>query len=307
MVARVGEVPPAAGRRRTEYCLEKGLLALVVAQRRYGPALVALTDVPQLGITGLPGDYPLQERHPAWLRDEVGERRMWQWRAIRARTSKSPLLAEGGEIRRLVSSGLRSAIDAYDWLDDVCQDLPADETVIDIGSFDVDAGGNAILSDLRAGAHRYAHLFGELNGGLFGCEFRREEDDYWYDSCALQLMHFRFGLSIGFTARRVCAVCSLDAGDCDHIPGRSYASSAGGPDLVAELVMRDPVMHETTLTPRPRDPLCRVKSVSIDPRVISAISGRYPKSADRILNDECLYPCAGFESPDLDKLFPATT
>ena len=300
LIAREGEIPPVSGPIRNDYCMEAGLDALTVARRSYGQALIEVSGVRPGALRLLPRPYPLHETHPLWLRHGVGNARRSQWSyARRGLTEQRP---SSGRIQSLATSALRSSIDAYNWLDDVVHDLPGD-TMVDVGTFASERAGLHLLADLISDSHRLAHAAGELLGGLFGCYYSLGQDGFWYDDCAVRLMHFRMGLSIGFTARYVCSVCGLDAGECLHTPGVHYEvrapSDDGSPTIVAGYRMKDPVMHETTLTPRPGDPLARITAVSVDRAELAKLIGRPPTSDDRVSSPECLHPCGGFGALDL--------
>lgn len=327
LVLRTGTMPPESGPQRNQECIAQGLVALADSRRKYGQSLIALTGLRANGLVDLPRPYALESPHPQWLIESVGRRRIRQWAAARMKFSRAnqseqfysqaaaqPRLQ--GQAATFARAAEQSSADAYNWLDDARVDLGGN-TVVDIGSFG-QAGLPRPLSALLDEAHTLAHYAGELTGGLFGC-FYTYEDGEWYDSCIVSRMHVRLGLSAGLTARYVCTVCGLTAGECDHLAGECYPAEPDAPDnseaansehdtllVVADYRLHDPVAHEVTLTRRPRDPLARIKAVSIDLGDETTRLGRPPTEGDRLWNHACLFPCVGFREPDLTEFESST-
>ncbi len=152
--------------------------------------------------------------------------------------------------------------------------------------------------------HQWIHTIGAFVAANFGCAHELSEG-LWFTRCPVVLVHLRVGLSVGFTATRVCSICRLDIMECDHILGRQYAVGGGQdaegicrvcaivgcrehregvtyPVTAHPLVISVDELREISLVPRPRDPLARVQAVSLLPAEVV----RY-----RPAQGEC--PCAG--------------
>ena len=76
LILRIGEMPPAAGPARAQWCVSQGLAALADARRNHGIALcAAMAHLPH-GPSDLPRPYPLHSLHPEPLALVVGRARV---------------------------------------------------------------------------------------------------------------------------------------------------------------------------------------------------------------------------------------
>jgi len=322
-ILHVGVMPPAAGPARTEWCIERGLTSIKDARRNYGLALrKVLAQLPP-GID-LPSTYPLHELHSEKTAIAIGSGRVEFWFGLRQRLDalheslrqrNAKLYGAEWQVADKASrSALQSAADGFNWFDDARQDLNL-EQLIDISSFTGQPTSPQSVGALVDQAHALVHSVGELVGGLFGCRITFEED-CWYDECIVSLLHLRFGTSAGLRVRYECTVCWKDPGDCGHEPGQTYTVNAARSKegvctvcgeaeclahepgamykIVADAKLADPYIREVTLTPRPRDPLCRITSRSVDDDSLRARLGHIPTPDEVVLDHTCMYPCTGF-------------
>ena len=309
-ILRVGALPPAAGPARTQWCVDQGLSALTDSRKQHGTALrTVMLHLPN-GPADLPSPYPLHELHPKSRALVIGRSRVASWFALRRR------LPGGGweSAEQPGRAGLQAAADAFNWLDDARQDL-GEEALVDVASFIGRAAKPQSVGSLIETAHATVHASGELVGGLFGCRITYEEGR-WTDRCIVDLLHLRFGNSPGMAVRHLCSVCGLDAGDCGHEMGEPYTVRAArigdgqctvcrendcavhqpGTDyqVIARETLADPRLREVSLTPRPRDPLARIASRSVEDERLQAQLGRLPHPDEMVLDHACMYPCTGF-------------
>jgi len=323
IMLHVGVMPPAAGPARTDWCLEHGLASLKIARRNYGLALrKVLTHLPDR--LDLPPTYPLHELHSEKAATDIGCGRVESWFGLRKRLDaldeslrqRNLVLydAEWQVAQKASRTALQSAADSFNWLDDARKDIDH-EQLIDITSYTGQSANPQTADMLVDQAHTMVHSAGELVGGLFGCRMTYDEDR-WYDECVVSLLHLRFGTSAGLRVRYECTVCREDPGDCEHEPGQTYAMSAARSEegvctvcdkadcpthepgiiyeIVADAKLTDPYLREVTLTPRPRDPLCRITSLSVGDDYLLATLGRLPEPGEIVLDHKCMYPCTGF-------------
>lgn len=260
----------------------------------------------------MPPPYPLHARHPENLCDTVGHLRVEQWLRFRSalRSDRWHINATEQDFRLAESqarSALKTACDAYDYIDDIAWDYP--EHVLQL-----DGGELRTLEELLSRCHALAHRSGELVGGVFGCAFEHE-DGHWYDRCRLSLMHLRFGSSAGFTARYVCTICKAAVGECLHERGIVYHVTAtvtpeGFCDICgdrceehdpgatyglrADLRLADIEMQEVSMVARPRDPLARIQKRSVDETTLRTVLGRVPHPDEHVECYLCMFPCRGF-------------
>ncbi|MEY9966573.1 hypothetical protein ABIA33_004638 [Streptacidiphilus sp. MAP12-16] len=194
-----------------------------------------------------------------------------------------------GELEEVARRSLNQAVDAFNFLED------------------------SHLSDL---AHRHAHEVAALTSGLFGCAFEYREGTYW-DVCPVSLMHQRWGMSMGFTAIRMCSICSEDLDTCPHLLGTRYqvtvtrtdegqcnvCGTQECPHKVGQSVgaypypvMADGAIHEVSMVSRPRDPLARLNKIEISMDLLTKTLGKEP-TGQKITCYRCLHPCSGFTHP----------
>jgi hypothetical protein len=330
-VLRFGPLPPAAGPARFDWCIEHGIVALVGASRSFGACLLCvMTHLPD-GPESLPEPYMLEELHSQENALRIGRWRVEQWFGLRrnldsidASMQRQGLaLFDSGwhKAETLGRAALRSAADAYNWLEDAQLDLGAD-TYIDISSFFDMGHAPQAMSELVRKSHALVHRAGELVGGLFGCNMQYE-DGRWFDECIVDLMHLRLGNSPGMSVRFTCSICLQDPGDCEHEPGRPYPLEACGSDdglcnicdaeecaehipgrtyqAIAGRKITDANLREVSLTGRPRDPLARIAGRSVGNERMIRHLGRLPKESERVLDHSCMYPCHGFRGMPADE------
>ncbi len=166
------------------------------------------------------------------------------------------------------------------------------------------------LSDL---VHQHAHHVAALVGGLFGCHIEYSDETYW-DVCRLTLMHNRLGMSVGFTANRLCSVCKQDIDSCPHLLDTQYdVTVRRDPDGVCNVcgrlscthtdgdtvsafprpMMSQMQLHEVSLVSRPRDPLARFTKIEFSQEVLQQGLGEFPTGED-LCCYRCLNSCSGF-------------
>lgn len=165
-------------------------------------------------------------------------------------------------------------------------------------------------------AHHHAHEVAAFVGGIFGCEVPFEGGEYW-DTCPVSLMHHRWGISIGFTAERLCSLCGEDLDECPHMIDTSYevlvaSASDGTCTACGELLcnhvdgeimhvcphamIREASLHEVSLVRNPRDPLARITRMDITSEVLRQSLGTDPAGRP-LACYRCLHPCRGFSFP----------
>jgi len=330
LILRFGEMPPAAGPARAQWCVSRGLTALADARKKHGIALRAVMAHLPHGPSDLPRQYPLHSLHPELLALVVGRARVRSWFALRrqldhidgvARRNGLVMLGTAWEAAEQCGrAAVQAAADGFNWLDDAHKDLGG-ETRVDVASFIGRPADPQPVGALVDAAHATAHAAGELVGGLFGCRMVHDREQ-WNDRCTLALLHLRFGNSAGLAVRYECSVCRQDPGDCEHEPGAIYtvraARTANGEctvcgvsdcnvhppgtahQVTTRAVLSDPRLREVSITPRPRDPLTRITSRPVEDEDIRARLGRLPDPDEEILSHACMYPCTGFiELPEL--------
>jgi hypothetical protein len=292
-------IPPAAGPLRTAFLEHEGIVSLRKSCGEYGEAL-RIT-----GLSLLPDMRFLPRTGGMWKTfvssDDAAEPRARQrsWRDGRRASREwremcSDILGISfAESKAAAESSARSALDNAVAAFNCLEDHPLGEL-----------------------AHQHAHLVAELVGGMFGCRIRMDDGVYW-DECPLSLMHQRWGFSIGFTSTRICSICRADIDVCPHLIGHLYpviiekdregrcngcgrtdCTHAPGRTLdVTPVAIHDSVdLHEVSMTPRPRDPLARVKGIALDTDMLTAALGRRP-CGEVLSCYRCLNPCSGFVVP----------
>jgi hypothetical protein len=323
-VLRVGPLPPAAGPARTQWCVEHGLTSLADSRRNYGIALREVIAHLPNGTADLPLTYPMHERHSKETALNIGRERVSSWFGLRNRLNNLDRSMRGRGLRlfgpewqkgeKAGRASLQSAADSFNWLDDARHDLDQ-EALIDVTSFPGRSTKPRPLGALIDQAHATVHTTGELVGGLFGCRMAYR-DGRWHDECIVDLLHLRFGNSVGMHVRYECSICRRDPGDCEHEPGLSYKVPAARTedgacticnvmecsshqpgntyDVLADAKLANPQLREVSLTPRPRDPLTRITSRSVEDEDLRIQLGRVPKPDEIVLDHACMYPCRGF-------------
>jgi hypothetical protein len=288
--ARYGEVPPAVGPARNRYLRENGAASLAAAKRELGIASREAFAIAEHAGVSLPRfERPVDVRLdlPS-LRDAVVARRQQWWevrRAVVEQVSVEPLPGDPH-----ARAALRSAVDALNYLED---------------------------TELAAAAHLLIHQAGELVGGLYGCSLEHDRGKR-LRTCLVVTSHLRVGNSVGFTARRACSLCGGDMSDpdqCAHLPGRGYQVAVHRTEtgecslcksrdcdhevgsryeVTARPVVVDLELHEVSVVPRPRDPLCRCDAIEIPTERMRRELGRRPRADEALVCYECIGACSGF-------------
>jgi hypothetical protein len=327
-------LPPPAGPARTEFCIIEGVRALNAGRRKYGQALIGVGAHFPRRLADLPPKYPLHEQHSELWSRRLGRARGRAWFRLRnqiddlddaARTLGARHLGRAwAGAESAARSALEAAVAAFNWLDDVAQDL--DESIsIDVDSFSCATGirgwGLVTTGALLDQAHNLAHLAGELAGGLFGCRLVHDGEE-WTKRCPLSLMHIRLGNSPGMTVRYSCWICGQDPAECDHEPGKAYnvvAAHSNGECNICRFSDSDSCehivgqvyhvragrsiveadLHEVSLVLRPRDPLARIESINCEDDRMRGRFGFVPSPDSMLLCHDCMYPCTGFSGRDL--------
>lgn len=280
LVIRTGvPLPPAAGPHRTAMLLRDGHAALAAARQIFGTALIELQSLPVDVLRLAP--FNAWQRWPASPFTTAAYPRVGvAWLQARDALRRVPT-AEAAVVeaaRGGLDQALHAVVDAYNFL----EDQPVEATV-----------------------HALAHAIGELRSGLFGCPLRVEQHRL-VQACPLTLLHIRRGMSMGFTARRLCSICRDDLDECEHLLGETYdirvrrvegtCTACGSQNCAHQPgqsvqtspypVITDIDLHEVSLVSRPRDPLARIREI------------RRPVPAGKVVRSRpwclCWRPCDGF-------------
>jgi hypothetical protein len=322
-------LPPPSGPARTNFCLVEGVAAFRQSLRNYGQALAIVGVHIPGGLSRLPVRYPLHEPHSEKRSKSVGRRRVERWFGLRnelddleaaARLLGSTYLGrDWNEGERAARAALGRAVEAFNWFDDVLQEL-GECTFFDLNALpqwtDMMGRGHVGIGALLDRVHELAHLAGELVGGLFGCKLVHEGDE-WTKQCPLSVMHIRLGYSMGMTATYTCNICGEDPSECDHEPGEIYNVIAGrvggecnicsasgdcqhrvGEDywVRTNRTVTGGEIHEVSLVPRPRDPLARITSIGGAEERMRQRYGFVPTPDCTLLCHDCMYPCTGLNN-----------
>lgn len=260
LILRYGEIPPAGGAERTDYVLYQGHLA----NQRAGLLLDRSTAAVEAA-TGAPVPVWLASTPPAGHSADDARKDLLTASelVVSLALAWSPNLTTLPGLRPLpgevdARNALRRAKETYHWL--------AETEHAEMG-------------------HRNLHAIGRYVSVLYGCYHLWDDDDQsWYEVCPSRLAHIPYGQSPGFTTGYICSVCGDDPSECEHHPDDTVdmvASRVTGRCSICDAENRcehepgtthpvrpraiwtDPVMHETSLVPRPRDPLARISEVEI--------------------------------------------
>lgn len=318
LVARTNvPLPPPAGVSRTHHCLREGVLELFTARRlgwRSDTLLHRALASPEVGGV-LPGGGALRVGvNRSFVRDD-GASRVVQWFALRGRAFKYFKLQlalnnvqpfrDYKQAEEAIRSAMKASGRSYLWLKDVAFDM-------DLATSIKLHRGESTLGELLEEAHASLHRFGEIYGGLYGCEFAYE-DGVWFQECDVHLPHVPIANSMGFTCRYMCTVCGEDASSCQHARGVSYEVKVRRPEaacslcahsqencehqdgeivkVVANGIITDINIREFSMVHRARDPLARITSVEVSALDLADRLGRMPVAGETVLCHTCMYPC----------------
>lgn len=276
LLLQVGEIPPAAGEARNRFLEKRGKQAKREAAKLFRQALAEI-DL-YMARVALPfSSNPTRRAH---LHDMEPRTRAWDGLRVRLLTAAEN--SDGGlPGERASRAALGHAVHAF-------RDLRA-------------------AQDNEAG-HLILHRYGEFVSGLYGCWMEWDpEEGLWYDTCPVVHAHSPYGFSIGFTARRLCSICRLEISSCEHLSIVPYVVMAERYDdqglekcsvchesscehhvgseheVYQRTLMKDPVIHETSLTPDPREPRTRVDALEMDPQPPPPMSAVTPLRCRRCL------------------------
>jgi hypothetical protein len=166
--------------------------------------------------------------------------------------------------------------------------------------------------------HKYLHQIGRWTRQTFGCEFDWDGEIY-RTSCPVKLADKRFGVSVGFTGRRMCSICNQEYWECPHYGDRLYWVRGGpttfGPcrvcveegevcehspgELYAAPVVRhwrEKVLEEVSIVDVPANPLARPVDLEIETDALSrAVRKAFPDVP--AFCGHCLRPYHGLPEP----------
>jgi len=228
-------------------------------------------------------DRDLREEAVAKRRDDyLGEARS-------LRDQASSLLASDYEAaERCARRALDRVVRAFWWT----EDQPEEETV-----------------------HEVMHGLGRWVRETFDCTIHFSNGVY-EQRCPVAIAHKRMGMSVGFTARRMCSLCGEDISECLHLPGIAYLVPGGiGPggccpvclseacadhdpaqtyrvSAVSKIVDMD--VHEISLVGRPRQPEARLLSIPLPTDDLRETLGPEFVVGMPLSCDKCLSGCSGF-------------
>ncbi len=192
---------------------------------------------------------------------------------------------------------------------------------------DVEAlGRDALASAVRAlnlledlpeadDAHRLIHEIGMFVSRHFGCKIDLR-NGLWRWRCPAIIAHLRLGLSVGFTAPRICSICrqNIMSDQCPHLPSHTYEVEVSDPTRCpcgtnncrshrtgailsvypTSLVEEADSIEEVSWVPRPRDPLARIKAISYTAEQMAVfMRADIPSSARIIECFHCRQACTG--------------
>ncbi|MCS7479075.1 hypothetical protein ACFFQW_25955 [Umezawaea endophytica] len=308
-------LPPAAGTPRAEFLRWQGGKELMQSLHEYGKSLLLLGidlmgDIGKIplprGIEGLPVTVHLNGKthQDSWRLAGISVnncgRMHLSFRFLGISALEPNENSYFGSLRDLpvwkaaesaARNSLNLAVDAYNCLED---------------------------SDIADPAHQHVHNIAAFVSGYFGCKIRFDEDVY-LDTCALSLVHHRWGNSVGFTSRRVCSICREDLDECAHLLDVEYpvlvqklegicnvCGTEGCSHVNGETVESYPSpvidamdLREVSVVPRPRDPHARPVGIEIDLEFLERLLGHDPSGRD-VKCTRCLYQCDGFYDPWLN-------
>jgi len=169
-------------------------------------------------------------------------------------------------------------------------------------------------SEIEEAQHELMHRIGHWTRKNFSCHLGFDEEGY-YRECPLDIAHTRIGMSIGFTANRVCSLCGNDLSECPHMPGRAYWARGGAgatgkcrvcreascrhrPDRLyrAQVVsiVESGELREISFVPRPANPEARLTRIPVSTTDLAEAIGSSFIRGINVSCNKCLGPCPGF-------------
>ena len=180
-------------------------------------------------------------------------------------------------------------------------------------------------TELEDRQHELMHTIGRWVRENVGCNLEFDEGRY-ARTCPIDIAHKRIGLSIGFTARRLCSICGDDLSECPHRRGHSYwvrggTTAARRCPVCIEDDRRetDPCTHrndrlyrvsvaacvtrmrgrEVSWVRRPANPEARLSAIPVRTETLIERFGPAFEVGQPVRCDKCLGSCWGFvEFPD---------
>lgn len=299
VVALPGPVPPARGDARRTFLARRGAQS---AERAY-----ELFQESQKAVRSHIGDVelPFNDDRFGRISRQEAQRRKASWISVQGALIVGSLdLRNTTAAHRLLGVPPRSSLPGEDHAQEALKEA--------IGAYrDLNAPGMGEIKP-ASDAHWNMHLLAEYVSGLFGCFMRWDsQEEIWLDCCQVDRAHVPYGASPGFTSTILCSICRLDIADCIHHPDQPYPVSVEhyvAPDGASQCsvchepacdhvegavievqqgtLMVDRVIHETTITPNPREPRALIGELGFDPQPPAPKSPNAPLRCWR-----CLLPC----------------
>jgi hypothetical protein len=163
--------------------------------------------------------------------------------------------------------------------------------------------------------HELMHDLGRWVRQTFGCTIIPKDGAYM-ETCPVSIAHRRMGMSIGFTAQRLCSLCGEDISECLHMPGTAYLVPGGiGPSGCCPVCLSEtctehdsahtyrvsPVamimdmdLQEISLVPRPSQPEARLTAISMSSDDLREYLGPGFVVGMPLSCNKCLSGCWGF-------------
>lgn len=165
------------------------------------------------------------------------------------------------------------------------------------------------------GIHESMHELGRWVRETFGCTILFRNGRY-EQRCPVDIAHKKMGMSIGFTAKRLCSLCGEDISECPHMFETAYLVPGGvGPSgrcpvcLSDSCTEHDPAdtyrvsvvslvtdadVQEISLVARPKQPEARFLSIPLPTDDLHEFLGPGFVAGMPLSCDKCLSGCWGF-------------
>lgn len=176
---------------------------------------------------------------------------------------------------------------------------------------------NAEDSEYEDDTHHELDKYGRWVRENFVCQLTFEDGAY-YQRCPVAIAHLKVGMSIGFTAQRICSICGDDISECPHRSDTLYEVSGGiGPHGLCRvcggsncnehmpdqtysvpptrIIMEIDNLHEISLVRKPAQPDARLASIPVGVESLRASLGPSFRPGIRVKCDRCLGRCGGIE------------